>query len=136
MEYKSNKDIVYSCKYCVVWCSKYRRKVLVGDIKLNLEEIINKVCYENNIDILEMKIMPNYVFLLIEVNPQFGVHKAIKLIKSNSSHILRKQFKSLKTKLPTLWSNSYFISTLGSYSINDINEYIESQKTSQRINKI
>ena len=56
--------------------------------------------------------MPDHVHLLIEVDPQFGVHKVIKRIKGRTSKILRKEFKELTTKLPTLWTNSYFISTV------------------------
>lgn len=132
MEYKSNNNIVYSCKYHVVWCPKYRRKVLVGDIEARLKELIQKTCIEIKVDIIEMEIMPEHVHLLIEVDPQYGVHKVIKLIKGRSSFYLRKEFKSLTTKLPTLWTNSYFISTVGGAPLNVIKQYIENQKTSER----
>ena len=132
MEYKSNNNVVYSCKYHVVWCPKYRRKVLVGDIEARLKELIQKTCIEIKVDIIEMEIMPDHVHLLIEVYPQYGVHKVIKLIKGRSSFYLRKEFKSLTTKLPTLWTNSYFISTVGGAPLNVIKQYIENQKTSER----
>lgn len=132
MEYKSNNNVVYSCKYHVVWCPKYRRKVLVGDIEARLKELIQKTCIEIKVDIIEMEIMPDHVHLLIEVDPQYGVHKVIKLIKGRSSFYLRKEFKSLTTKLPTLWTNSYFISTVGGAPLNVIKQYIENQKTSER----
>jgi putative transposase len=79
-----------------------------------------------------MEIMPEHVHLLIDIDPQFGVNKAIKLIKGYSSHYLRKEFKHLTTKLPTLWSNSYFVATSGGAPIATIKKYIESQKKSQR----
>lgn len=132
MEYKSNHNIVYSCKYHVVWCPKYRRKVLVGEVGNKLKEIINDVCSEINVDIIELEIKPDHVHLLMEVDPQYGVHKAIKLIKGKSSFILRKEFKELTTKLPTLWTNSYFISTVEGAPLSVVKQYIESQKTSQR----
>lgn len=132
MEYKSNKNIVYSCKYHIVWCPKYRRKVLIGEIETRLKEVIIKTCLEIKVDIIEMEIMPDHVHLLIEVDPQYGVHKAIKLIKGRSSFLLRKEFKSLTTKLPTLWTNSYFISTVGGAPLSIIKQYIENQKTSER----
>lgn len=132
MKYKSNNNIVYSCKYHVVWCPKYRRKVLTGKIETRLKEIVTSTCVELNIDIIEMEIMPNHVHLLIEVDPQYGVHKAIKTIKSRSSSILRKEFKELTTKLPTLWTNSYFISTDEKTPLSVIQTYIENQKTSER----
>ena len=85
-----------------------------------------------NVDIIEMEIMPDHVHILIEVDPQFGVHKVVKNIKGKTSKILRDEFSELKTKLPTLWTNSYFISTIGGAPLEIVKQYIESQKTSQR----
>ena len=132
MEHKSNHNIVYSCKYHVVFCSKYRRKVLVGDIETRLKELVRDVCTEFNIDLLEMEVMPEHVHLLLDVDPQFGIHKAVKAIKGRTSHVLRSEFKSLTTRIPTLWTNSYFVSTVGGAPLSIVKQYIESQKTSQR----
>ena len=132
MEYKSNNNIVYSCKYHVVWCPKYRRKVLVNGIDARLKELINQVCQEIHVDLIEMEIMPDHVHLLIEVDPQFGIHKAIKTIKGKTSRILRQEFPKLCTRLPTLWTNSYFVSTVGGAPLEIIKQYIEGQKRSQR----
>lgn len=128
MEYKSNKNVVYSCKYHVVWCPKYRRKVLVNGVDVRLKELIEEICHEISIDVIEMEIMPDHVHLLMEVEPQFGIHKAVKQIKGRTSRILRQEFSWLTSRLPTLWSNSYFVSTVGDPSLSVIEEYIESQK--------
>lgn len=132
MKYKSNNNIVYSCEYHIVWCPKYRRKVLTGENETRLKEIIVNACFEIKVGIIEMETTPDHAHLLVEVDPQYGVHKAIKLIKGRSSSLLRKEFKSLTTKLPTLWTNSYFISTIGGAPLSIIKQYIENQKTSQR----
>lgn len=132
MEYKSNNNIVYSCKYHVVWCPKYRRKLLVEAVEDRLKELVEQVCSEISVDILEMEIMPDHVHLLLEVDPQFGIHKVIKRIKGHSSKTLRSEFKELTTKVPTLWTNSYFVSTVGGAPLDAVKQYIESQKTSQR----
>lgn len=132
MEYKSNNNVVYSCKYHVVWCPKYRRKVLTGKIEVRLKELLRQYAVEINVDIIEMEIMPDHVHLLIEVDPQYGAHKAIKFLKGKTSYVLRKEFIELTTKIPTLWTNSYFISTVGGAPLSAIKQYIESQKTSQR----
>ena len=132
MEYKSNSNVVYSCKYHIVWCPKYRRKVLVNGVDTRLKELIQEVCQEIQVEIIEMEIMPDHVHLLLEVDPQFGVHKAVKTIKGRTSRILRQEFPVLKTKLPTLWTNSYFVSTVGGAPLEIIKQYIEGQKRSQR----
>ena len=128
MKYKYNENIVYSCKYHVVWCPKYRRKVLINGVDKRLKELILEVCENLNIELIEMEIMPDHVHLLIEVDPQFGIHKAVKRIKGYSSKILREEFSWLKSRLPTLWTNSYFVSTVGGAPLSAIKKYIENQK--------
>ena len=132
IKYKSNNNIVYSCKYHVVWCPKYRRKVLVGNIEVRLKELIKEICVELQCELIELEIMPDHVHLLVEVDPQFGIHTLIKNLKGKTSRILRKEFHVLTTKLPTLWTNSYFVSTVGGAPMEIIKQYIENQKTSQR----
>ncbi|NLD88063.1 MAG: IS200/IS605 family transposase [Clostridiales bacterium] len=132
MEYKSNNNVVYSCKYHVVWCPKYRRKVLVDDIAVRLKELIREEAEALSADIIEMEVMPDHVHLLIEVDPQFGIHRAVKHIKGKTSFVLRNEFKSLTTRLPSLWTNSYFVSTVGGAPLAVIKQYIENQERDQR----
>lgn len=131
-EYKSNNNVVYSCKYHIVWCPKYRRKILVESLAIRLRELLFECAKNISVEILEIEIMPDHVHLLLEVDPQFGIHKAVKSLKGYTSKILREEFPYLKTKIPTLWTNSYFVSTVGSASLDAIKQYIENQKTSQR----
>ena len=77
-----------------------------------------------------MEVMPDHVHLLIEVDPQYGIHKTVKQIKGYSSRILRQEFHWLKSRLPTLWTNSYFVSTVGGSPLAVIKQYIEKQKNS------
>lgn len=128
MKYKSNNNVVYSCKYHVVWCPKYRRKVLVNGVDARLKVLIPEICEEHKIDLIEMEIMPDHVHLLVEVDPQFGIHKAVKQIKGRTSRILRDEFDFLRSRLPTLWTNSYFVSTVGGAPLSEIKQYIENQK--------
>lgn len=76
--------------------------------------------------------MPDHVHILLEVDPQFGVHKTVKALKGYTSKVLRSKFPALKTKLPTLWTNSYFVATIGGVTLDVVKQYIENQKTSQR----
>ena len=128
MNYKCNNNIAYSCKYHVVWCSKYRRKVLVEEVEQRLKELIVGVASELRVDIIEMEFMPDHVHLLLEVDPQFGIHRAVKNIKGKTSRILRAEFISLRTRLPSLWTNSYFVATVGGAPLEVFKQYIESQK--------
>ena len=128
MKYKSNHNVVYSCKYHVVWCPKYRRSVLANGVDVRLKELIKETCDSLNVEIIEMEIMPDHVHLLMEVDPQFGVHKAVKQIKGYSSKVLRTEFSWLKSRLPTLWTNSCFVSTVGGTPLAVIKQYIENQK--------
>ena len=120
--------MVYSCKYHVVWCPKYRRKVLTDEIATRLKELIIETAEGINADVIEMEVMPDHVHLLIEVDPQYGINKAVRHIKGVSSHVLRSEFPSLKSRLPTLWTNSYFVSTVGGAPLSAIKQYIENQK--------
>ena len=128
MEYKSNNNVVYSCRYHVVWCPKYRRPVLVEGVDERLKELIRETCSRLNTDLLEMEVMPDHVRLLIEVDPQFGIHKAVKRLKGYSSRILREEFPWLRSRIPSLWTNSYFVSTVGGAPLSAIKQYIENQK--------
>lgn len=130
--YKSNNNVVYSCKYHVVWCPKYRRKVLINGVDARLKELLLEHTENLSVDILEMEIMPDHVHILMEVDPQFGIHKAVKSLKGYTSRILREEFPYLRTKMPSLWTNSYFVSTVGGAPLEVIKQYIENQKTSQR----
>lgn len=128
MKYKSNNNVYYSCKYHIVWCSKYRRKVLVGAIEIRLKELITEACAKHSIKIIEMEIMPDHIHLLLEVDPQYGIHRSVKSIKGFTSKVLRSEFPSLRSRLPSLWTNSYFVSTVGGAPLEEIKKYIENQK--------
>jgi putative transposase len=125
---RSNLNVVYSCKYHVVWCPKYRRKVLVDGVDVRLKEIIREVAAERRAEVIELEVMPDHVHLLIEVDPQFGVHRLVRLMKGRSSRLLRQEFPRLRSRLPTLWTNSYFVATVGGAPLAVIQQYIEDQK--------
>lgn len=114
VQYRSNRNIVYNCKYHVVWVSKYRRSVLTPDVEARLKEIILEIAKEIQVEVIEMEVgEENHIHLLISVDPQFGVHKVVKRFKGVSSRYLRKEFPQLTKRLPTLWTNSYFVATCG-----------------------
>jgi putative transposase len=88
-DFRSNRNVLFSCKFHVVFCPKYRKPVL---------------------------------------NPPTGIHRLVKGIKGRSSRVLRQQFRVLRTRIPTLWTNSYFVSSVGGAPLALIKQYIENQK--------
>jgi putative transposase len=126
--FKTNSNVVYSCKFHVVWCPKYRRRVLVNAVAVALDAILREVAVELKAEVLALEIMPDHVHLLVEVDPQFGIHRLVKRMKGRSSRLLRQGYPSLKRRLPTLWTNSYFVSTVGGAPLSAIKQYVENQK--------
>jgi putative transposase len=125
---KSNNNVVYRCAYHVVWCPKYRRSVITGDIDTRPKEIIEDVCQERGAEIIELRTMPDHVHLLVGVDPQFGIRRLTKQIKGRSSRLLRQEFQSLRSRLPTLWTNSYFVATVGGAPMEMIKQYVANQR--------
>jgi putative transposase len=112
----------------VVWCPKYRRKVIAGPVDDRLKQIIQEVCAERDAPIVELETMPDLVHLLVVCDPQFGIHRLVKQIKGRSSRLLRQEFPSLRRRLPTLWTNSYFVATVGGATLEAVKRYVENQR--------
>ena len=93
-----------------------------------MKAILHEVAQERQAEIIELEVMPDHVHLLVEVDPQFGIHRLVRLMKGRSSHHLRQEFPWLKKRLPTLWTNSYFVSSVGGAPLAVIKQYIENQK--------
>lgn len=126
--YRKNASAVFSLKYHLVWCPKYRRAVLIGDIDQRLRELIFSITEENEIGILALEIMPDHVHLFIESDPRFSVAGIVNMIKGRTSRILRQEFPSLRSRLPTLWTRSYYAGSVGNAGADTIQKYIEQQK--------
>lgn len=125
---RTNSNIAFQCAYHVVWCPKYRRKVIGGRMEARLKEIITEVITEKGAWLIECVTVPDHVHLVVEVDPQFGVHKLVKAIKGRSSRVLREEFPWLRSRLPSLWTNSYFVATVGGAPLSVIKRYVEAQK--------
>jgi len=125
--YQHSRNKVFLIQYHLVWCPKRRKPVLVGKVKERLEQIIYQVADELGIKVLELAINPDHVHLFISAYPTIPVHKIVKRIKGRSSNILRKEFPEL-LRLPSLWTHSYYVSTIGTVSKETIEKYIEAQK--------
>ncbi|WP_141584713.1 IS200/IS605 family transposase [Actinomadura sp. WMMA1423] len=125
---RSNGNVVFRCAFRVVWCPKYRRPVLGGRVEERLRDLIREGVEDKGAWLVELEVMPDHVHLVVEVDPQFGVHRLVKAVKGRSSRVLREEFPHLKSRLPTLWTNSYFVATVGGAPPAAVERYVEQQK--------
>jgi putative transposase len=126
--YSKNAGAVFSLKYHIVWCPKYRLKVLVGDVETRLKNVLLSVAAQYGVLIEVMEVMPDHVHLLVLADPTRCVAEIVNRLKGASSPILRNEFPRLKSRMPTLWSRSYYAGTVGHVSEAAVKKYIENQK--------
>ncbi|MHB8595252.1 MAG: IS200/IS605 family transposase [Ktedonobacteraceae bacterium] len=125
---RSNSNIVYNCHYHIVFCPKYRRKVLVPPIDTRLKILIQECVEQWQQEFVQVEVLPDHVHLLVGCDPRFGIHRLVKFVKGFTSHQLRQEYPVLKQKLPSLWTNSYYIGTTGGVTIETVKRYVENQK--------
>lgn len=123
----SNKA-VYNLGYHLIWCPKYRRKVLIGDIETRLKELLHEKAERLGIRIERLEVMPDHVHLFVKTDPTFAPHYVVQQLKGYTSFQLRKEFPSLVSRLPTLWTRSYYVESVGHISEATVKKYIEEQK--------
>jgi putative transposase len=128
--YAQNRGAVYSLKFHLVWCPKYRRPVLVGPVEKRLRELLEQKAVELQATVAALEVRPDHVHLFIETDPRWSVAQLARQFKAFSSHALREEFSHLRSRLPTLWSRSYFAGSCGSVTEAAIRKYIAAQKKS------
>lgn len=126
--YAKNAGAVFSLKYHLVWCPKYRRPVLEDAVAARLAELLEEQAAQYDITILTSEIMPDHVHLFVESDPTRSVAEIVNRLKGYTSRLLRQEFPSLRSRLPTLWSRSYYAGTVGHVSDATVRKYIGSQK--------
>jgi putative transposase len=124
---KSNKSI-YNVGYHLIWCPKYRRKVLIAPVDKELKRLLLLKAKEIGVTIETMEIMPDHVHVFVKADPTSAPHWIVQQFKGYTSKMLRDQFSFLKTKLPSLWTRSYYCESVGHISEQTVKKYIEEQK--------
>lgn len=127
-QWHSDTNLLYSCQYHIIWCTKYRRKVLDENIQKRLHHLICSKQTELDFRVRACEIMADHVHLILENNPKVPITRIVGLIKGFTSRTLREEYPHLKSRLPCLWTRSKFISSVGSVTLEVIKEYIEQQK--------
>ena len=126
--YAKNARAVFSFKFHLVWCPKYRRPVLTPPVDGRLKALLAEIADEDGITLHAPKVMPNHVHLFVEANPTLCVAEVLSRFKGRTSRLLRDAFPALRSRLPTLWSRSYFAALVGAVSEATIRRYIAAQK--------
>lgn len=128
MKTKRTRHAVYDITYHLVWCPKYRRKVLVGPVGERLTELIQIKVAELDGELITLEVQPDHIHLFAGFPPTLAVRQIVHRIKGFTSHMLRQEFPFLKSRLPSLWTRSYYVGTAGNVSAETIRRYIEAQK--------
>jgi putative transposase len=126
--YASNSSAVFVLKVHLVWCPKYRRPVLTGNVATRLFELLVEKCREIEVTLHSYEIMPDHLHLFVEFPPTMGIAELVNRLKGYTSRILRQEFPVLRSRLPTLWSRSYYAGTVGTVSEAGVRRYIDNQK--------
>jgi len=125
------RGYVYSIQYHVVWCVKYRRKILFGEVERSLKTILYKIALDNGFEITEYNADMDHVHLLLDCMPQHYIPDMMKALKGASGRLLMKEHgEKLKSKLwgGHVWNPSYFVATVSENTEEQVRNYIKSQK--------
>lgn len=119
---------MYNIGYHIIWCPKYRRKVLVNGIDERCKELLLEKSAENGWTIDKMEVMPDHIHIFLKATPSDSIAHIVSQLKGYTSFKLREEFPLLKSKLPSMWTRSYYVETIGHISEQTISKYIEEQK--------
>ncbi len=124
------RGYVYNIKYHIVWCVKYRKKILRDKIWEKLKEILEVIAKDNNFKIIDLSADKDHVHMLIECSPQHYIPDIMKALKGVSARRLFQSYPELKKGLwgGHLWNPSYFVCTVSEHTEEMIKEYIKKQE--------
>lgn len=125
---KLTRHAVHDIRYHLVWCPKYRRPVLAGEVGKKLKRLIPECVAALDGEVLHLAVQSDHVHLFASFPPVLSIPQIMHRIKGTTARILRQEFPHLKSRLPSLWTRSYYVGTAGHVSAKTIERYIESQK--------
>jgi putative transposase len=127
--YKTGSHSKHRLMYHLVWIPKYRKRILSGKLAKRVEELIRECADLNDWKIHEISVQPNHVHIMIQLNPNVSVSKAVQYFKGGSSRVLRKEFVTLKEFLwgDSFWADGYFAETSGQLNELALRKYIQNQ---------
>jgi len=118
----------YRCEYHIVFAPKYRRKVVYGQIKADIGEIIRKLCKQMKVEIIEAEACPDHIHMLVSIPPYMSVAQFVGTLKSKSALMIFDRHANLKYKYGSrsFWCRGYYVDTVGKNE-KVIKEYIKNQ---------
>lgn len=128
------RTCVYNINYHIVWCVKYRKKVLSSNISNRLYELLSQTAKKKGFEVVECRVgESDHIHCFVSAPPKLSVTQIVKYLKGISGNIILKEFPELRNELwkGELWNGSYFCETIGSTSQENIKKYIERQKRCQ-----
>lgn len=131
MEYRHGSHSIYDLKYHIVFCTKYRYRVLTGQVSTRARELIREICAANYIDIVSGSMSPDHIHLLLSVPPSLSLSKAVQYIKGKSSRKLLQEFAAVLQKRywdQHLWARGYFAVTVGNVNQEEVQRYLEQDR--------
>ena len=127
--YRHTNTTVSLINYHFVFCPRYRRKIfLIPNVEERFKELVNLKCKELNIEIIGMECNKDHVYLFLTSLPTLSPSDLVGELKRYTGKVLREEFVEL-SKMPSLWTRNYFVSTAGNVCSETIKQYVESQRT-------
>jgi len=123
------RGYVYSLQYHIVWCTKYRKQVLTGNVAAQCKEYVMQIAKDYAFEVMECEVMPDHIHILVNTKPQFYIPDMVKILKGNTARWLFMRYPQIKTQLygGHLWNPSYCVTTVSEHSLSKIKEYIQKQ---------
>ena len=128
-KYRKTSHTVYDIKYHIVWITKYRKRILTGELAKRVRELIREVCKTNEVEIIKGHVSADHVHLFVSVPPHIAVSKLMQYIKGKSSRKIMSEFKTVSKMYwgRHFWARGYFVVSSGTITDEMIMEYIEKQ---------
>ena len=129
MDYRAGSHSRYDLKVHVVWITKYRRKILRGDISVRVRELIQEICKANDVIIVTGHISVDHIHLLLSYPPSLPVSKLVMYLKGKTSRRMLQDYSELRKAFwgQHLWARGYFAASVGTVTDEVVKEYIERQ---------
>ena len=127
MQYDTGKHCVFYHRFHIVWSTKYRYKVLTGDLRLRVREIIRQVCAENGVDIIRGVLSSDHIHMFVWVPPKLAISDLVRKMKGRSSRKIQQEFPQIRKRYwgQRFWGRGYFSTTSGAITQDIVLQYLE-----------